>query len=158
DNLFAQTIPEDPSFYVYSPTQIDPSLAPPNHEIIYVLVPVPNRENNQFSWDETMTKTFRDHMVKRMKQMPGFADFDQHIVVEKVMTPKDWETQFNLQYAATFGFKPILLQSNFFRPQVKALKIDGLYFAGTSTHPGAGIPIVMKAAKIASDTIIKDFQ
>lgn len=158
DDLFAPTLPEDPSFYVYSPTQIDPSLAPADHEIIYVLVPVPNREDNQFSWDETMTKTFRDQMVKRMKQMPGFADFDQHIVVEKVMTPKDWETQFNLQYAATFGFKPILLQSNFFRPQVKALKIDGLYFAGTSTHPGAGIPIVMKAAKIASDTIIKDFQ
>jgi phytoene desaturase len=51
-----------------------------------------------------------------------------------------------------------LLQSNFFRPQAKALKISGLYFAGTSTHPGAGIPIVMKSAKIVSNTIIKDWQ
>jgi phytoene desaturase len=76
--------------------------------------------------------------------------------VERVMTPKDWETQFNLQYAATFGLKPILLQSNFFRPQTKALKIANLYFAGTSTHPGAGIPIVMKSAKIATDVIMKD--
>jgi 4,4'-diapophytoene desaturase len=35
--------------------------------------------------------------------------------------------------------------------------MKGLYFAGTSTHPGAGIPIVMKSAKIVSDTIIKDW-
>lgn len=74
------------------------------------------------------------------------------------MTPKDWEVQFNLQYAATFGFKPILFQSNFFRPQVKALKVKQLYFAGTSTHPGAGIPIVMKSAKIAVDTIMNELK
>ncbi len=158
NDLFAPTLPEDPSFYIYSPTQIDASLAPLGKEIIYVLVPVPNRENQKFSWDENMKKTFRDKMVAKIKTIPGFAQFEQTIEVEKIMTPRDWETQFNLQYAATFGFKPILFQSNFFRPQVKALKVNGLYFAGTSTHPGAGIPIVMKAAKIAVDTIIKDFQ
>jgi phytoene desaturase len=41
---------------------------------------------------------------------------------------------------------------------VKAIPIQGLYFAGTSVHPGAGIPIVMKSAKIAADTIIKDLK
>jgi phytoene desaturase len=158
NDLFAPILPEDPSFYIYSPTQIDASLAPLGKEIIYVLVPVPNREHNQFSWDENMKKAFRDKMVAKIKTIPGFAQFEQTIEVEKIMTPRDWETQFNLQYAASFGFKPILFQSNFFRPQVKALKVNGLYFAGTSTHPGAGIPIVMKAAKIAVDTIIKDFQ
>jgi phytoene desaturase len=104
-----------------------------------------------------MTKHYRDKMVAKLKLIPGFENFDQTIEVEKVMTPKDWQSQFNLQFAATFGLKPILLQSNFFRPQAKALKISGLYFAGTSTHPGAGIPIVMKSAKIVSDTIIKDW-
>jgi phytoene desaturase len=156
DDLFAPEIPNDPSFYIYSPTQIDPSLAPEGKEIIYVLVPMPNREDNQFSWDESMVKNVRDHIVSRLKTISGFADFESHIQVERVMTPKDWETQFNLQYAATFGLKPILLQSNFFRPQTKALKIANLYFAGTSTHPGAGIPIVMKSAKIATDVIMKD--
>jgi len=158
DNLFEPTLPEDPSFYIYSPTQIDKTLAPEGKEIIYVLVPVPNREHDQFSWDETMKKNFRDKMVARIKTIPGFEQFDQSIEVEKIMTPKDWEMQFNLQYAATFGFKPILFQSNFFRPQVKALKVDQLYFAGTSTHPGAGIPIVMKSAKIAVDTIMKEIK
>jgi phytoene desaturase len=156
DDLFAPEIPNDPSFYIYSPTQVDASLAPEGKEIIYVLVPVPNRENNAFTWDEKMIQSMRNHIVSRLKIIAGFHDFENHIEVEKVMTPKDWEETFNLQYAATFGFKPILLQSNFFRPQAKALPIKDLYFAGTSSHPGAGIPIVMKSAKIAVDTIIKD--
>jgi phytoene desaturase len=157
DDIFEPTLPEDPSFYIYSPSQIDPTVAPVGKEIIYVLVPVPNREKDAFSWDETMTKQYRDKMVKKLKSIPGFEDFESSIEVERVMTPKDWQSQFNLQFAATFGFKPVLLQSNFFRPQAKALKIKGLYFAGTSTHPGAGIPIVMKSAKIVSDTIMKDW-
>lgn len=156
NDIFEPTLPSDASFYIYSPTQIDPSLAPDGKEIIYVLVPVPNREHHQFSWDETMKKQFRDQIVSKIKTIQGFEDFDQAIEVERMMTPKDWEEQFNLQYAATFGFKPILFQSNFFRPQVKALKVKHLYFAGTSTHPGAGIPIVMKSAKIAVDTIMKE--
>jgi phytoene desaturase len=59
-------------------------------------------------------------------------------------------------HGATFGLKPILLQSNFFRPQANALPVKNLYFTGTSVHPGAGIPIVLKSAKIVSDIILKE--
>ncbi len=155
-DLFTSTIPDDPSFYIYSPTQIDASLAPEGKEIIYVLVPMPNRQDPSLTWDGTMTQNLRNQIVKRMQSIPGFKDFEQAIEVEKVMTPKDWQDQFNLHHGATFGFKPILLQSNFFRPQAKALPVKHLYFAGTSSHPGAGIPIVMKSAKIAVESMIKD--
>ena len=158
DDLFIPRIPDDPSFYLYSPTQIDSSLAPEGHEIIYMLVPVPNLEDPTLTWDDTMTKNFKDKMLKRLSMIAGFEDIFNHIVIEKVFTPKTFQSEFNLHHGATFGFKPILLQSNFFRPQTRALKVKNLYFAGTSTHPGAGIPIVMKAAKIAVDAIVKDDQ
>lgn len=35
-------IPADPSFYMYSPSQIDDSIAPKDKELLYVMVPVPN--------------------------------------------------------------------------------------------------------------------
>ena len=117
---------------------------------------MPNRQDPSLTWDKTMTQTLRNQIVKRMQTIPGFKDFEQAIEVEKVMTPKDWQEQFNLHHGATFGFKPILLQSNFFRPQAKALPVKHLYFAGTSSHPGAGIPIVMKSAKIAVESMLKD--
>jgi phytoene desaturase len=158
DDLFNSRIHDDPSFYIYSPTQIDPSLAPSGQEIIYVLVPVPNLEDPKLTWDEAMTSSLKEKILSRLTTIPGLEDLRDHIVVEKVYTPKTFKEQFNLHHGATFGFKPILLQSNFFRPQTRALKVKNLYFAGTSTHPGAGIPIVMKAAKIAVDAIVKDDQ
>jgi phytoene desaturase len=155
DDLFAPRMPEDPSFYLYSPTQIDPSLAPEGKEILYMLVPVPNREDTTMTWDEGMTNAFLNQMMECIKAIPGFEDIEDHIDVRHVYTPKTWEEQFHLMHGATFGLKPILTQSNFFRPQANALPVKNLYFAGTSVHPGAGIPIVLKSAKIVSDLILK---
>lgn len=57
---------------------------------------------------------------------------------------------------ATFGLKPTLFQSNNWRPQAKAKRIENLYFAGSSNHPGAGVPIVLTSAKIAVEEIQRD--
>lgn len=156
NDLFAPEIPDDPSFYIYSPTQIDATLAPEGKEIIYILVPIPNMEDPRFTWDEPMCQQFMNTMLTRIAKIKGFEDIEQHIDVKEYYSPKTFKDTFNLHQAATFGFKPTLLQSNFFRPQAKALKIKGLYFAGTSNHPGAGIPIVMQSAKIAVTSITKD--
>ncbi|MDX9691725.1 MAG: hypothetical protein RBT45_04655 [Acholeplasmataceae bacterium] len=80
-----------------------------------------------------------------------------HIEVEKIYTPNMFESKFNLQFGATFGLKPTLLQSNYFRPQHKSKTIDNLYFVGSSNHPGAGVPIVLTSAKLAVSEIKKDF-
>ena len=36
--------------------------------------------------------------------------------------------------------------------------LKNLYFAGSSNHPGAGVPIVLTSAKIAVSEIEKDFK
>jgi phytoene desaturase len=156
EDLFAPRMPNDPSFYLYSPTQIDPTLAPEGKEILYMLVPVPNREHPSFTWDTSMRQSFRNDMMARLQAIPGFEDILDHIEVEHVYTPKTWEDTFNLIHGATFGLKPILFQSNFFRPQANAIKVNHLYFVGSSVHPGAGIPIVLKSAKIVTDIILKE--
>lgn len=157
DDLFAPRLPDDPSFYMYSPTQIDPSLAPMGKEVLYILVPVPNREDPSFHWDTSMRESFYTKMMKKITAIKGFEDIEDHIQVRHLYTPKTWEDTFNLMHGATFGLKPIFLQSNFFRPQANALPVKNLYFAGSSVHPGAGIPIVLKSAKIVSDIILKEF-
>jgi phytoene desaturase len=40
--------------------------------------------------------------------------------------------------ALPFGLQPTLRQSNHLRPQAKSMQCEGLYFTGSSTHPGAG--------------------
>jgi phytoene desaturase len=46
-----------------------------------------------------------------------------------------------------------MMQSGFFRPQVKSKWFNHLYFVGAGVHPGAGVPAVMASGKIAANYI-----
>ena len=63
---------------------------------------------------------------------------------------------FNAYRGATFGLQPTLTQSNHLRPQAKCLSCEGLYFAGSSMHPGAGVLIVMQSGKICAEELRLD--
>ncbi|HOI85479.1 MAG TPA: FAD-dependent oxidoreductase [Acholeplasmataceae bacterium] len=94
--------------------------------------------------------------MNKIKSIHGFEDIQDHVVYEKIFTPKHFESQFNLQFGATFGLKPTILQSLYFRPQATSRTVKNLYFTGSSTHPGAGVPIVLMSAKIATQEIVRD--
>lgn len=36
------------------------------------------------------------------------------------------------------------------------MKCEGLYFTGSSTHPGAGVPIVIESGKICAEELRRD--
>jgi phytoene desaturase len=150
-------LPEDPSFYLYRPTLMDPSLAPENHEGLYVLVPVP--ELSKFDdWRSVTIKNYRDKIIQLLKEKTIFNDIDEHIIFETSYTPRDFKEHYNAYNGATFGLKPTLSQSNYYRPHNKFAYAEGLYFCGSSTHPGAGVPIVMQSAKLAVEELLKDDQ
>jgi phytoene desaturase len=155
-DLFDGVIPEDPSFYLYSPTQIDETLAPKGHESLYVLIPVPSLHQNQILWDDQQIDALKKLILERIKAIQGFEDIESHIIFEKVYTPNTFKDNFNLNFGATFGLRPSLFQSLYFRPQATYKKIKNLYFAGSSNHPGAGVPIVLMSAKIAVNEIVRD--
>lgn len=149
-------VPEDPSFYMYSPSQIDDTVSPKGKEVLYILVPVPNMKTSQKEWLIGETESYKDMIIDRIAKIEGFEDIKNHIEVLKVYTPKTFNYKFNLEFGATFGLKPILTQSVYFRPQNKSKTIENLYFAGSSNHPGAGVPIVLASAKLAHQEILKD--
>lgn len=158
DDLFEDRVPKDPSFYVYSPSQLDDSVAPNGKEVLYILVPVPNKHHSKNKWTEEFKNEYASYILDIMKTKPGFEDILEHIEVKEIFTPDDFESKFNLKHGATFGLKPTLLQSNYFRPQNKSRYVNNLYFAGSSNHPGAGVPIVLTSAKLAVNEILKDYK
>lgn len=155
-DLFQGNLPKRPSYYVYSPSQIDPSVAPDGKELLYVLVPVPSLHNNDIRWDDAQTKAFENHILDMLEEQEPFKALRKHIEVKHVYTPSTFEKTFNLQFGSTFGLRPTMGQSVYFRPQSTFKHVDHLYFTGSSTHPGAGVPIVMMGAKIAVSEIQKD--
>ncbi|MDD2534058.1 MAG: phytoene desaturase family protein [Eubacteriales bacterium] len=157
-DIFDGNFPQDPSIYVYAPALLDESLAPEGQLGLYVLTPVPNlKEGSAIDWtDESTLAGFREKAYEKMRRIGPLAGFEKHILREKVYTPLDYQIDFNAFFGATFGLRPTLMQSNSFRPQPKATRYDNLYFAGSSSHPGAGVPIVLMSAQIAVNELLRD--
>ena len=156
NDLFKGIVPEDPSFYLYSPSQVDLNLAPLKSESLYVLVPVPSLHKNGLVWNDEQINALKQTVLGKIKHIQGFEDIEEHIIYEKIFTPDTFKDKFNLQFGATFGLQPSLFQSFYYRPQATSKKVKNLYFAGSSNHPCAGVPIVLMSAKIATNEIVRD--
>jgi phytoene desaturase len=156
-DIFEGRFPADASIYVYAPALKDESLAPEGQLGLYVLVPVPNLADGKLEWSNPeFVAGCRNQAFEKIRRIKPLANFEKHVIMERIFTPEDFRETFNAAEGATFGLKPTLMQSNYWRPQPKAMKYDNLYFTGSSIHPGAGVPIVLTSAKIAVDEIVKD--
>lgn len=155
-DIFSGRLPEDPSIYFYCPSKMDETLAPKKMEALYVLVPVPNLKGNEGLYTDEGIAAYRKLIMQRIKTYHGLEDIEEHIVFESIVTPRDFETRFNAYNGATFGLAPTLMQSNYFRPHIKSPSCANLYFAGSSVHPGAGVPIVLTSAKLAAEDILSE--
>lgn len=136
---------DDFSLYLHAPTRTDPNLAPPGCEAFYVLSPVPNMQSG-LDWDR-LGEPYFDKILDFLseEQVPGLRE---HIVTRKHVTPRYFETTLRSYEGAAFGPEPRLTQSAYFRYHNRSEDVDGLYFVGAGTHPGAGMPGVLCSAKV----------
>jgi phytoene desaturase len=80
-------------------------------------------------------------------------DLKANIVVKHAVTPLHFHDTLNSYKGAAFSIKPSMMQSGYFRPQVKSKWFSNLYFVGAGVHPGAGVPAVIASGKIAAAAI-----
>ena len=156
DQIFDGSLIEDPSLYLHIPSMADPSLAPEGHSSFYVLMPVSELGTSRYDWTPQVIDHYRQRALESLAPLAGLANLDQQIEFEQVYTPHDFQQAFNAYRGATFGLQPTLKQSNHWRPQSKSLDCDNLYFTGSSTHPGAGVPIALEGGKICADEVRRD--
>ena len=86
----------------------------------------------------------------------GLHALEEHIKFEIVYQPQTWKERFNLEKGAAFGLSHNFMQVGYLRPQNRHHKFRNLYFAGASTHPGTGLPIVLLSAKLTTERILED--
>ncbi len=158
DQIFQEhRLPDEPSFYIHAPVRTDPAAAPEGQDTLYVLVPVGHLEaRTQQDWDAMVNKA-RETVFTRIAKEMGITDLREHIKFEITYTPKTWQERFNLVKGAAFGLSHNFWQVGFLRPQNRHAKYKNLYFAGASTHPGTGLPIVLLSARLTTERILKEF-
>lgn len=144
-------LPEDPSFYVHNPSLLDETLAPPGHSALYILVPVPNTRC-PISWKE-VKKYYRDKIIALVKKKCNLSHLEEHITMEKIITPQEWEKEYMVYKGAVFNLGHSVDQMLLFRPHNRFEEVKNLFLSGGGTHPGSCLTTIYQSAKIASDLI-----
>ena len=146
--------PERPSFYVQNPGITDPTLAPPGHTPLYVLVPVANLSSGAIDWAAEQAR-YRTHVLTQLAKI-GITDIARRIRFEKIVTPREWESDMAVYRGATFNLSHDLGQMLHFRPRNRFEDVDGLYLVGGGTHPGSGLPVIFESARISTRLLAAD--
>ena len=93
---------------------------------------------------------FKEKIYDLLEERAGISDIRRHVVYEKIKTPQDWLTDYNLEEGAAFGLGHGIFQVGYFRPPMASKAVPNLYFVGASTRPGTGVPLVTIGAKLVA--------
>lgn len=145
------TLVDDISFYVCNPSAIDKTMAPKGKSALYILVPISNNRSG-IDWKKE-TPRFRDQLLTMVEKKMGMAGLRDAIEVEKVITPADWEVDYNVFLGAVFNLGHQIHQMLYWRPRNKFEEVDNCYLAGGGTHPGSGLPTIYESGRITANLI-----
>ena len=149
DQLFSQSrLPDAPTVYVCAQDRGDGITA--RTERLFLLMNAPaNGDQQSFSPEEIATCQTR---VFGLLEQCGLQIQPQSMVVT---TPADFHRLFPATGGALYGRASHGWRASFQRPG-SATSIPGLYLAGGSTHPGAGVPMAALSGRLAAQRLISD--
>lgn len=134
----------DPSRFVAVPSLHDRDAAPEGCTSLYVLEPTPNLEVGRLDWPSEGPR-LRERMLTDLQRWGYPTD----IVTEELVTPQDWLAQ-GMAAGTPFALAHTFRQTGPFRAKNVDKRVRGLVFAGSSTTPGVGIPMVLISGKLAA--------
>ena len=143
----------DPSFYVQNACVTDPGMAPKGMSTLYVLVPVTN-QCEKIDW-RNERESFRTVMMKQLEKV-GITGLEERIRYERIITPHEWSTRYELYNGAVFNLAHNLGQLLNFRPNNRFEELESVYLVGGGTHPGSGLPVIFESARITSRLLLED--
>lgn len=144
---------QDPSFYVQNACVTDSSLAPAGKSTLYILLPVTHQHAN-VDWT-TEAPRFRERALAQLAKV-GLDDVKSRILFEKMVTPADWDQQYQIHLGATFNLAHNLSQMLHLRPRNRFEDLESVYLVGGGTHPGSGLPVIYESARITSRLLGQD--
>lgn len=157
DQIFKEhLLPEDPSFYIHVPSQMDETAAPAGKESMVVLVPVGHIvDANKDRFDELVKKA-RAQVIGVIEERFKIKNFASLIEDEMVNDPRTWREKFNLWKGSILGLSHNIPQVLYFRPSTRSHLFKNLYFVGASSQCGTGVPVVLCSAKLLERQILED--
>jgi phytoene desaturase len=143
--------PDDPAYYLCVPSRTDPSVAPEGHSNLFALVPL------AAGLDDTpeRRREYRDLVLDDVAANTG-VDLRDRIVVEESFSVSDFAARYNATRGTALGLAHTLRQTALFRPPHRSGAVDGLYFTGSYTTPGIGVPMCLISGQLTAEEMAAD--
>ncbi len=162
DSVFGRRprVPDPASFYACMPSATDPSVAPPGHENLFLLVPVPADVSigagGVGGAGDPEVEALVDRTIDRLARHAGVPDLAARVTVRRTVGPADFERWFHSWRGSALGPAHTLRQSAFLRGRTTSRTVRGLHFAGATTIPGIGLPMCLISAELVAKALRGD--
>jgi len=154
DDIFEEPEwPDEPAYYLCVPSETDPSVAPEGHSNLFVLVPIaPGLHDG-----DEIREEYREKILADIADSTG-VDLRDRIVYEKQFSVSDFGDRYNATEGTALGLAHTLRQTALLRPNNRSSAVDGLYFTGSFTTPGVGVPMCLISGEHTAKRLIDDHE
>ncbi|MFC6974053.1 carotenoid 3,4-desaturase [Halomicroarcula sp. GCM10025709] len=154
DDIFEEPDwPDDPAYYLCVPSKTDDTVAPEGHSNLFVLVPIaPGLHDG-----DEIREEYREKILADIADNTG-VDLRDRIVYEKQFAVSDFGERYNATEGTALGLAHTLRQTALLRPNNRSSAVDGLYFTGSFTTPGIGVPMCLISGEHTAKALIDDAQ
>ncbi|CAI48193.1 phytoene dehydrogenase (phytoene desaturase) [Natronomonas pharaonis DSM 2160] len=143
--------PDDPAYYINVPSSTDPTMAPDGHEAVVVLVPIaPGLDDGP-----AVRETFREQVLNDIATHTG-VDLRDRIVLERTACVSEFGQRFGAPQGTALGLAHTLSQTGPLRPSIRSSVSDSLFYAGSYTSPGIGVPMCLTSGEHAAAAVRAD--
>ncbi|MGQ4555222.1 phytoene desaturase family protein [Halobellus sp. GM3] len=140
--------PEDPAYYLCVPSETDDDVAPEGHSNLFALVPIAAGLEDT----PALRSAFRELVLDDIEANTGVALRDR-IVVEESFCVNDFTERYNSTRGTALGLAHTLRQTALFRPPHRSSAVEGLYFTGSFTTPGIGVPMCLISGELTAEAL-----
>ena len=142
--------PADPSYYVNVPSHTDDTVAPEGHSSVVVLVPIaPGLDDGP-----ERRERFRDQVLADLAEHAD-TDLRDRIVVEESACVSEFAGM-GYPDGTALGLAHTLRQTGPFRPGHRSDAMEGLYYTGSFTAPGIGMPMTLISGEHTAEAVQAD--
>ncbi|SHL38142.1 phytoene desaturase [Chitinophaga jiangningensis] len=143
--------PDNPMFYVCCPSRTDPTVAPPGHENLFILIPVAAGLDGD---TDVVRMNYYDQVMARLEKRLA-TSIRPHVVLMKTYGVRDFHTDYNAYKGNAYGLANTLQQTAFLKPALRSSKVHNLFYTGQLTVPGPGMPPAIISGKLAASEAIQ---
>ena len=144
-----KTLYNDPTVYINITSKQEASHAPANCENWFVMINVPAITN--YDADKLIEKA-KYLIIQKINKILQI-DIQKYIITEDILHPQTIQANTGSYLGSLYGTSSNSKRAAFLRQSNFSSQIKNLYFCGGSVHPGGGIPLCLKSAKIVADLV-----